>query len=99
MRLIIPTTTPCDICHSEKIRPAPAGGMTEMRNAGYYMWQHFNLQTPQTSRVKINLQSLPKSCILLPKAGEELQLPGALNQQRDNTNFKWIGDFKRSERK
>lgn len=98
MRLIIPTTTHRDICNGKKIRPAPAGGMTGMRNAEYYIWQHFNLQTPQTSRVKINLPSLPKSCILLPRAGE-LQLAGALNQQRDNTNFKWIGDIERSERK
>lgn len=24
-----------------------ARGMNEMRNAGYYMWEHFNLWTPQ----------------------------------------------------
>lgn len=49
MRLIIPTVTHhCDICYGGKISPAPVGGMTEMRNAGCYMWQHFNLQTPQT---------------------------------------------------
>lgn len=49
MTLIKPTTTHhCDICYGEKIRPAPVGGMTEMRNAGYYTWQNFNMQTPQT---------------------------------------------------
>jgi len=49
IRLLIPTTTHyCDICYGERIRPASVGGMTEIRNAGYYMWQHFNLQTPQT---------------------------------------------------
>lgn len=45
----IPTIThDCNMRSGEKVRPAPVRKKTEMRNVGYYTWQHFNLQITQT---------------------------------------------------
>lgn len=38
----------CNMCSGEKIRTAPVRKKPEMRNVGYYTWQHFNLQITQT---------------------------------------------------
>jgi len=53
---------------------------------------------PKHGEFRVSLRSLPKYCVLLPKAGDELQLVGKVSQGRENTNFKRTGDFKRYER-
>lgn len=48
---------------------------------------------PKHGELRVNLRSLHKYWILLPKAEERLQLVGALNQRTENTNLKQTGDF------